>query len=167
MAGNLLDNASKWAKGQIGVSMFAERGRSGSMLLIKIEDDGPGLTEEQARAVLRRGVKLDEKVQGSGLGLDIVKELVDVYGGSLQLKRSVLGLLASCGCRPPLGGLAAARRPHFRLIMRGIRPRPSSRDQCRRFSALPLVALMLLAGCASSRSVNSDLGPTLANPARW
>lgn len=107
MAGNLLDNASKWAKGQIGVSMFAERGRSGSMLLIKIEDDGPGLTEEQARAVLRRGVKLDEKVQGSGLGLDIVKELVDVYGGSLQLKRSVLGgLLAEL--RLPaakLGGL--------------------------------------------------------------
>jgi signal transduction histidine kinase len=91
MAGNLLDNASKWAKGQIGVSMFSERNKSGAMLLIKIEDDGPGLTEEQAKAVLRRGVKLDEKVQGSGLGLDIVKELVDVYGGSLQLKRSVLG----------------------------------------------------------------------------
>lgn len=91
MAGNLLDNASKWAKGQIGVSMLAERSKSGSMLLIKIEDDGPGLTEEEAKAVLRRGVKLDEKVQGSGLGLDIVKELVDVYGGSLQLKRSVLG----------------------------------------------------------------------------
>lgn len=95
MAGNLLDNACKWAKGQIGVSMLAERAKSGSMLLIKIEDDGPGLTEEQAREVLRRGVKLDEKVQGSGLGLDIVKELVDVYGGSLQLKRSVLGGLAA------------------------------------------------------------------------
>jgi signal transduction histidine kinase len=91
MAGNLLDNASKWARGQIGVSMFAERNKAGTMLLIKIEDDGPGLTEEQAKAVLRRGVKLDEKVQGSGLGLDIVKELVDVYGGSLHLKRSVLG----------------------------------------------------------------------------
>ena len=91
MAGNLLDNACKWAKGQIGVSMLAERTKSGSTLLIKIEDDGPGLTDEQAQAVLRRGVKLDEKVQGSGLGLDIVKELVDVYGGSLQLKRSVLG----------------------------------------------------------------------------
>jgi signal transduction histidine kinase len=107
MAGNLLDNASKWAKGQIGVSMFAERNKAGAMLLIKIEDDGPGLTEEQAKAVLRRGVKLDEKVQGSGLGLDIVKELVDVYGGSLQLKRSVLGgLLAEL--RLPaakLGGL--------------------------------------------------------------
>jgi signal transduction histidine kinase len=107
MAGNLLDNASKWAKGQIGVSMLSERTKSGSMLLIKIEDDGPGLTEEQAAAVLKRGVKLDEKVQGSGLGLDIVKELVDVYGGSLQLKRSVLGgLLAEL--RLPaakLGGL--------------------------------------------------------------
>ena len=46
-----------------------------------------------ARAVAEvgQGVRLDEKVPGSGLGLDIVKELVDVYGGSLQLKRSVLG----------------------------------------------------------------------------
>jgi signal transduction histidine kinase len=91
MAGNLLDNASKWAKGQIGISMLAERNRSQAMLLIKIEDDGPGLTDEQVQKAMRRGVKLDEKVQGSGLGLDIVKELVDVYGGSLQLKRSVLG----------------------------------------------------------------------------
>jgi signal transduction histidine kinase len=107
MAGNLLDNACKWSKGQIAVSMQAERTKSGTTLLIKVEDDGPGLTEEQVKAVLKRGVKLDEKVQGSGLGLDIVKELVDVYGGSLQLKRSVLGgLLAEL--RLPgakLGGL--------------------------------------------------------------
>ncbi len=91
MAGNLLDNACKWSNGQIGVSMIAERSQSGANLLIKIEDDGPGLTEEEAQKVLRRGVRLDEKTPGSGLGLDIVKELVDVYGGSLQLKRSVLG----------------------------------------------------------------------------
>ena len=91
MAGNLLDNACKWSKGQIGVSMIAERTPSGANLLIKIEDDGPGLTEEEAQKALRRGVRLDEKTPGSGLGLDIVKELVDVYGGSLQLKRSVLG----------------------------------------------------------------------------
>jgi signal transduction histidine kinase len=91
MAGNLLDNACKWSNGQIGISMFAERGQSGSMLLIKIEDDGPGLTDAEADEVLRRGVRLDEKTPGSGLGLDIVKELVDVYGGSLSLKRSVLG----------------------------------------------------------------------------
>jgi len=107
MAGNLLDNACKWSNGKIGISMFAERGASGSMLLIKIEDDGPGLTEAEAEEALRRGIRLDEKQPGSGLGLDIVKELVDVYGGSLRLKPSVLGgLLAEL--RLPgakLGGL--------------------------------------------------------------
>jgi signal transduction histidine kinase len=107
MAGNLLDNACKWSNGKIGISMFAERGASGSMLLIKIEDDGPGLSEAEAEEVLRRGVRLDEKQPGSGLGLDIVKELVDVYGGSLRLRPSVLGgLLAEL--RLPgakLGGL--------------------------------------------------------------
>jgi signal transduction histidine kinase len=108
MAGNLLDNACKWSKGKIAVTMMAERGTTQQMLLIRVEDDGPGLTEEEATKVLRRGVRLDEKTPGSGLGLDIVKELVDVYGGSLQLKRSVLGgVLAEL--RLPaakLGGLA-------------------------------------------------------------
>lgn len=107
MAGNLLDNACKWSNGKLGISMFAERGASGPMLLIKIEDDGPGLSEAEAEDVLRRGVRLDEKQPGSGLGLDIVKELVDVYGGSLRLRPSVLGgLLAEL--RLPgakLGGL--------------------------------------------------------------
>ncbi|MEO6014363.1 MAG: HAMP domain-containing sensor histidine kinase [Devosia sp.] len=92
MAGNLLDNACKWSKGKIAVTMMAERTSSSqAFLLIRIEDDGPGLTEEEAQKVLRRGVRLDEKTPGSGLGLDIVKELVDVYGGSLQLRQSVLG----------------------------------------------------------------------------
>ena len=91
MAGNLLDNACKWAKSAVGVTVVAERREGGANLLIKIDDDGPGLTEEEATKVLQRGVRLDEKAPGSGLGLDIVKELVDVYGGSLQLKRSVLG----------------------------------------------------------------------------
>jgi signal transduction histidine kinase len=107
MAGNLLDNACKWSKGQIAVTMVAERNATNQMLLIRIEDDGPGLTEEEAKKALRRGVRLDEKTPGSGLGLDIVKELVDVYGGSLQLKRSVLGGLL-CELRLPaakVGGL--------------------------------------------------------------
>lgn len=91
MAGNLLDNACKWAKSAIGVTVVAERREGGANLLIKIDDDGPGLTDDEATKVLQRGVRLDEKAPGSGLGLDIVKELVDVYGGSLQLKRSVLG----------------------------------------------------------------------------
>ena len=107
MTGNLLDNACKWCKTSIGVSLIAERTPSGANLLIKIEDDGPGLTETEAEEVMRRGVRLDEKTPGSGLGLDIVKELVGVYGGSLQLKRSVLGGLL-CELRLPaakVGGL--------------------------------------------------------------
>lgn len=108
MAGNLLENACKWSKTTVAISMLAERGSGDPQLLIRIEDDGPGLSEEEAGKVLQRGVRLDEKTPGSGLGLDIVKELVDVYGGSLQLKRSRLGgLLAEL--RLPvarLGGLA-------------------------------------------------------------
>jgi len=91
MAGNLLDNACKWSHGKIAVTMVAERTPAQSYLLIRVEDDGPGLTDKEAARVLRRGVRLDEKTPGSGLGLDIVKELVDVYGGSLQMRRSVLG----------------------------------------------------------------------------
>lgn len=91
MAGNLLDNACKWSHGSIAVTMASERTPAAQFLVIRIEDDGPGLTEDEASKVLRRGVRLDEKTPGSGLGLDIVKELVDVYGGSLHLKRSVLG----------------------------------------------------------------------------
>jgi signal transduction histidine kinase len=91
MAGNLLDNACKWARSKVSISMMAERGPSVTLLLIRIEDDGPGVTGQEADKVLQRGVRLDEKTPGSGLGLDIVKELVDVYGGTLQLKRSSLG----------------------------------------------------------------------------
>jgi signal transduction histidine kinase len=91
MAGNLLDNACKWSKTQVAISMLAERNEAATVLLIKIEDDGPGLTAQEAEKVLQRGVRLDEKTPGTGLGLDIVKELVDVYGGTLQLKRSTMG----------------------------------------------------------------------------
>jgi len=91
IVGNLLDNACKWSKGQVGVRVSSERGDTATMLLIRIDDNGPGLTEEEASQVLRRGVRLDEKTPGTGLGLDIVKELVDVYGGRLDLLRSALG----------------------------------------------------------------------------
>ncbi len=110
MAGNLLDNACKWSRGQVGVQLLSERGDTGTMLLIRIDDNGPGLSEEDAQKVLRRGVRLDEKTPGSGLGLDIVKELVDVYGGTLLLKRSALGgLLAEL--RLPTARLGGISKP--------------------------------------------------------
>ncbi|MBJ3785174.1 sensor histidine kinase [Devosia sediminis] len=110
MAGNLLDNACKWSSGQVGVRLSAERGDKGTQLLVRIDDNGPGLSEADAQKVLRRGVRLDEKTPGTGLGLDIVKELVDVYGGSLELKRSQLGGLL-VELRLPTARLGGLVRP--------------------------------------------------------
>ncbi|SMQ61129.1 signal transduction histidine kinase [Devosia lucknowensis] len=110
IAGNLLDNACKWSKGQVGVRLSSERGDKGAQLLVRIDDNGPGLSEADAQKVLRRGVRLDEKTPGTGLGLDIVKELVDVYGGSLELKRSQLGGLL-VELRLPTARLGGLVRP--------------------------------------------------------
>ncbi len=103
MAGNLIDNACKWASGAVRVTLSREP----DQVLVLIEDDGPGLSPEDAEKALRRGVRLDEKTPGSGLGLDIVKELVDVYGGQLRLKRSALG-----GVLAQLSLPAARTAPH-------------------------------------------------------
>ena len=88
-----MENACKWAAARVRVSGAAA---DGDMLLILIEDDGPGLTPDQARAALQRGRRLDERVPGSGLGLSIVSDVVEIYGGTLALTAS-----------EELGGLAA------------------------------------------------------------
>jgi signal transduction histidine kinase len=109
MAGNLLDNACKWSGGRVDVQLTSVRDGAASLLVIRIDDDGPGLSEADAEKALRRGVRLDEKTAGSGLGLDIVKELVDVYGGALALRRSALGGLQA-ELRLPTARLAPGPR---------------------------------------------------------
>jgi signal transduction histidine kinase len=92
--GNLLDNACKWAKGQVAISAaYVPRGadESRGKLTFDIDDDGPGLTESQRKEATRRGKRLDESKPGSGLGLNIVTELVALYGGHLRLDRSPMG----------------------------------------------------------------------------
>jgi signal transduction histidine kinase len=85
--GNLLDNACKWAKSMIVLDAY----RSGAMLVVTLDDDGPGLTADLRKVVLERGVRTDESSPGSGLGLAIVRDLVEVYGGSIALDESSLG----------------------------------------------------------------------------
>ena len=58
---------------------------------IMVDDDGPGLAEEMRERVLQRGVRADEKAAGSGLGLAIVRDLAEVYQGSIALSESPLG----------------------------------------------------------------------------
>jgi signal transduction histidine kinase len=86
LLGNLLDNARKHATSQVRVSY------DGASLWV--EDDGKGVKQEQLTAILQRGVRLDEKLPGSGIGLAIVNDLVDVYGLTLDLRASDLGGLA-------------------------------------------------------------------------
>lgn len=87
MLGNLLDNACKWAKSQVRIGCSTNDGR----LEILVEDDGPGIADEEYKNVMRRGRRLDESMPGHGQGLGIVKDICALYGGKLKLSRSELG----------------------------------------------------------------------------
>lgn len=87
MLGNLIENACKWAASRVAIASSLAEDR----VNIVVEDDGPGLDPSMAVAVLQRGVRADEAVPGSGLGLAIVRDLAELYGGSIQLDRSALG----------------------------------------------------------------------------
>ena len=89
MAGNLLDNACKWAKGCVRVSAEHADGASGFTLLV--DDDGPGLSAGDRKKVVKRGQRLDESKPGSGLGLSIVADLAQLYKGRLSLEPSPEG----------------------------------------------------------------------------
>ena len=91
MIGNLADNACKWAARTVRISAQNSRGR----ILVQIDDDGPGLKEEQRAQVLTRGERLDESMPGHGLGLSIAAKLAAIHGGTLRLERSELGGLAA------------------------------------------------------------------------
>ncbi len=90
MIGNLLDNAGKWATTQVVLRAH----RNGGMWTIDIVDDGPGLQPEQIEHALARGVRLDERMPGSGFGLAIVRQMAEGYGGSLRLESARPGLKA-------------------------------------------------------------------------
>jgi signal transduction histidine kinase len=87
MLGNLIDNACKWAKSEVGISAS----RQEAMLRIDIDDDGPGIRTEDRPILLQRGQRHDEQVPGSGLGLAIVDDLAKLYAGRLELLDSPLG----------------------------------------------------------------------------
>jgi signal transduction histidine kinase len=101
IAGNLLENAAKWANGRVVIRIGQpESGNAPDMLRLVIEDDGPGIPEAQRKAALERGRRLDETKPGTGLGLSIVAELAREYGGALTLDESPLGGLRATVALP-------------------------------------------------------------------
>ncbi len=90
LMGNLLENAFKWARSRVlltvQVGAVAPQRRPG--LFLAVDDDGPGIAEDDVAKVLQRGVRGDERVQGHGIGLSIVQDLIRDYRGELQVLRS-------------------------------------------------------------------------------
>jgi two-component system sensor histidine kinase PhoQ len=92
LAGNLLDNACKYGDGQIRVSAQAiDAGDPRAGIVFEVEDNGPGIAADKRDKLLQRGVRGDERVEGHGLGLAIVLEIVSAYNGEITIDDSDLG----------------------------------------------------------------------------
>lgn len=83
LAGNLLDNACKWAKYRVNLSFYVNQ-----MVHLIVEDDGPGVSDADIATLTQRGTRLDEAVNGHGLGLSIAQSIAEQYGGQLILRKS-------------------------------------------------------------------------------
>ena len=90
LMGNLLENAFKWADHRVllVVKQQPAPGLARAGLRLSVEDDGPGIAPDQVEKVLQRGVRGDERVQGHGIGLSIVQDIVHAYNGELLVDHS-------------------------------------------------------------------------------
>lgn len=86
MLGNLIENAYKWCNHQVLISSSYHDGNS----QITIEDDGPGISEEQREKILLRGKRADQSTPGHGLGLAMVNDMLLLYNASMQISTSSL-----------------------------------------------------------------------------
>ncbi|MBN8728293.1 MAG: two-component sensor histidine kinase [Xanthomonadales bacterium] len=93
LLGNLLENAFKWARRRVIFTARPLAGGKRAGLELIVEDDGPGIPDDQVEHMLQRGVRGDERVQGHGIGLAIVQDMLKTYRGDLVVD-----------CSPALGG---------------------------------------------------------------
>jgi len=97
LLGNLVDNACKWCKGEIRLQVGTREQQPGRQqpgrtdLIIIVEDDGPGVAPGQRERILQRGGRADESRPGHGIGLAVVRDLVDSYQGAISVDDSSLG----------------------------------------------------------------------------
>jgi signal transduction histidine kinase len=87
LLGTICDNASKWAVSSVRVSLRQDQ----AMILLVVEDDGPGIAPQDRRAVLSRGIQLNTNKSGTGLGLAMAHDIATAYRGTIRLDSSALG----------------------------------------------------------------------------
>jgi len=86
--GNVLDNACKYGRSHVRVSLSS----NGGGVLISVEDDGEGISPALRDLVMRRGLRADQQGhQGQGIGLAVVRDILQSYGGRITLSTSELG----------------------------------------------------------------------------
>lgn len=85
--GNLMDNACKAAQQKVKVTLVEQA----HQLMIKVEDDGPGIPSDKRQTLLQRGARLDSYKEGQGIGMAVVTDLVSAYQGKLGITESCLG----------------------------------------------------------------------------
>lgn len=92
--GNLVENAFKYGHGKVHVAARLK----GETAILTIEDDGPGISEDEREEAMRAGGRLDSGLPGTGLGLAIAADLLAAYGGLMSLGESkrLGGLLIKC-----------------------------------------------------------------------
>ncbi|MHB1541496.1 MAG: ATP-binding protein, partial [Steroidobacteraceae bacterium] len=82
----------KWCHARVRLAAAIEPAAAAQEnLTLLVEDDGPGISAEDRARVLERGVRADETVPGHGLGLAMVRETIELYGGSIAVETSPLG----------------------------------------------------------------------------
>ena len=102
LLGNLLDNAFKWCHARVRVRGALQDGR----LILRFDDDGPGIAEDAAQRVLERGARADQSRAGQGIGLAVVHDIVAAYDGQIEIARGDLGgasLVLKVPAREPPG----------------------------------------------------------------
>lgn len=87
LLGNLIDNAFKWCRQNIHLSA----GYQENQVIIQVKDDGPGIRSPEIARILERGVRADQSTPGHGIGLAIVRDIIQVYDGGLSIENNPNG----------------------------------------------------------------------------
>jgi signal transduction histidine kinase len=103
LIGIVLENAQKWARNRVSIL----GARHGDAVDLVVEDDGEGMTDDQIVKLGKRGVRLDERTEGHGMGIAIAFEILRLNRGGMEMGRSGLGGLAV-----KMSFVAKGRAPH-------------------------------------------------------